>query len=146
MQYRMGSISVVEGGNTVTGTSTVFLGNVKVGDSFKVIGENAIYQVISIVSDTQFLISPNYAGTNKTGARYQVCRDRTPLLGLAEINAGDEDWPYWLTNEVIRKLDTALTQAGQTGASRLIDLLDVHVGPVAPTDPSKTFWINTSGT
>lgn len=60
-------------------------------------------------------------------------------MGLAEINAGDEDWPFWLTNEVIRKIDAA------AGIHRLIDLADVHVGPLAPTDPGKIFWINTSG-
>jgi len=139
MQYKIGTVNLTNGSTTVAGNSTTFQGNVKVGDSFKVSGENAIYQVIAVhVTLQQFTIAPAYAGVTRTGSRYQIARDRTPNLGLAEINPGDEDWPYWLTQEVIRKLDVIYAHP------KFGDLEDVYVGPTAPTDPLIQFWIDTS--
>lgn len=145
MQYKVGTVSVTNGSNVVTGASTAFIGNASVGDSFKVYAENAIYQVIAVDSDTQIKISPNYAGTTQGTARYQIGRDRTPNLGLAEINPGDEDWPYWLTNEVVRKLDVAVANggggSGTGGTAALFSQLgDVVVGPNAPADTTK-IWV-----
>lgn len=143
MQYKIGTVNLTNGSTTVVGNGTTFQGNAATGNSFKVSGENAVYQVIAVHATLQEItISPAYAGATQSAVRYQIGRDRTPNLGLAEINAGDEDWPYWLTQEVIRKLDAAYMNFLHP---RLADLQDVYVGPTEPTDPEIQFWIDTSG-
>ena len=107
-QYKLGTISITNGTNIVTGASTQFLANVAVGNSFKVSGVNALYNVIAVDSDTQIRISPNYAGTTVAGSQYQISKDFTPNLGLAEIETGDSEFAFHLTHEVIRKLDAAI--------------------------------------
>jgi len=107
-QYKLGTISITNGTNVVTGSSTQFLANVAVGNSFKVAGVNALYSVIAVDSDTQIRISPNYAGTTVSGAQYQISTSFTPNLNLAEIETGDSEFAFHLTHEVIRKLDAAI--------------------------------------
>ena len=107
-QYKLGTISIANGTNVVTGVATQFLANVAVGNSFKVFGVNALYNVIAVDSDTQIRISPNYAGASVSGAQYQISKDFTPNLGLAEIETGDSEFAFHLTHEVIRKLDAAI--------------------------------------
>jgi len=107
-QYKLGTISITNGTNVVTGVATQFLANVAVGNSFKVYGVNALYSIIAVDSDTQIRISPNYAGTTVAGAQYQISTSFTPNLGLAEIETGDSEFAFHLTHEVIRKLDAAI--------------------------------------
>lgn len=108
MQYRQFTVNLTNGSTTVTGNLTKFLGNVVVGYSFKRKGENAVYQITAVNSDTSLSISPAYAGTTASEVEYQITTDYTVNLGLAEVNVGDVDWQYHLTQEVIRKLDEKL--------------------------------------
>jgi len=117
-QYKLGTISITNGTNVVTGVSTQFLANVAVGNSFKVYGVNALYSVIAVDSDTQIRISPNYAGATVSGAQYQISKDFTPNLGLAEIETGDSEFAFHLTHEVIRKLDAAIPDYTDALASK----------------------------
>ena len=111
-QYQVGTASVTQGTNIVTGVGTSWLSKVSVGDTFKVYGVAAIYGIISVDSDTQIKISPNYAGISVAGSSYQLTTDWTPNLGLAEIHAGDSEFAFHLTQEVIRKLDARIGQSG----------------------------------
>jgi len=105
-QYKTGTASVSNGLNEVNGASTLWLANAIVGNSFKFQGENAIYHIISVDSNTQLHISPNYAGTSKTAAVYIIARDFTSS-GLYEISNNDVDWAYFSTLNA-RKIDTSL--------------------------------------
>jgi len=111
-QYQVGAVSVDQGTNVVTGVGTSWLSKVNVGDTFKVYGVAAIYGVISVDSNTQIKISPNYAGISVAGSAYQITTDWTPNLGLAEIHAGDSEFAFHLTQEVIRKIDARIGQSG----------------------------------
>jgi len=92
--------------NIVLGSGTSFsTSGVIAGNSFKVSLDPVIYQVASVVSDTKLTLSVNYTASAVINSGYQVCNYYTPNLGLAEIDKGTADWPYWLTAEVIRKLD-----------------------------------------
>ena len=105
-QYKTGTATVVNNSVTVTGIGTAFVANVAVGNTFKVTGENAIYQIASVLDDTHLTLSPAYAGSTQSSVAYQITRDFTPNLGLSEISSGDVDWAYNLTQGVIRKFDT----------------------------------------
>lgn len=108
MQYSAYTCAVTNNSNVVTGNGTKFDSNVTVGDSFKIAGETVLYQVSAITSDTALILSVPYAGVTNATAAYQITTDFTPFLGLAEINAGDQDWATHLTVEVIRKIDSAV--------------------------------------
>jgi len=131
-QYKLGTISITNGTNVVTGVSTQFLANVAVGNSFKVYGVNALYSVIAVDSDTQVRISPNYAGTTVAGAQYQISTSFTPNLNLAEIETGDSEFAFHLTHEVIRKLDAAIPDYTDALASK---------SPLAGPGSSQSFSV-----
>ena len=131
-QYKLGTISITNGTNVVTGVSTQFLANVVVGNSFKVSGVNALYNVIAVDSDTQVRISPNYAGTTVSGAQYQISTSFTPNLNLAEIETGDSEFAFHLTHEVIRKLDAAIPDYTDALASK---------SPLAGPGSSQSFSV-----
>lgn len=109
-QYQAGKVAVTNGSNIVTGNNTLFLTNVKVGDSFKVYGIPALYNVIAVEANSLLRISPNYAGVTQNNVAYQITRDFTPNTNLAEISTGDSEFAFHLTYEVIRKLDVLVAQ------------------------------------
>src|SRR5574337_714021 len=120
-QYKTGTANVTNASNKIyiTGDGVDLATNVTPGkDSFKRKDEFAIYNIIDVASDgggEYILVSPDYAGADAEGVEYQIQRDFTPNLGLAEMNSGDDDWPHHITDGVIRKLDILL--ANTTGAA-----------------------------
>lgn len=88
-QYKTGSVSLVNGSNTVTGVGTAWLANVAAGQWFYPVGEDVGYQVLAVDSDTQLRLTVNYAGTTRSGAAYTIVRDYTtesiPLLAKGDI-------------------------------------------------------------
>lgn len=112
--YKIGSVSLTNGSNIITSIGTLFLANVKAGDDFKVAGENAEYNVISVDSDTQIKIAPNYAGTTASGLSYSISRDFTQNHGLTEVQSGDTDWPFRMT-ETLRKIDSLIAMGSIVG-------------------------------
>lgn len=107
-QYQIGTVSVTVSSATVSGSATVWATNIYPGDLFKISGENAIYTVGSVVSDTEITLTSIYAGTTASGKSYQIARDFTPVFGFTEVVAGDRDWPYHLTYGFIRSIDALL--------------------------------------
>lgn len=77
--YRTGTVTVTNGSTTVTGVSTDFAANARVGDAF--IGPNgALHEVTNIASATVLAINPPYAGTTAGGAGYTVA----PIQGYVK--------------------------------------------------------------
>jgi len=62
----VGTVSVTNGSGTVTGSSTQFSTQLVVGDYVVIRGQS--YRVLSITSDTQMYISPEYRGTTIANA------------------------------------------------------------------------------
>lgn len=121
MQYKIGKVSVINGSNVVTGTNTLFIANVSVGDGFKLSTDSVSYTVSAVVSDTSLELSAPYGGQTAGPSFYVISRDRTPNLGLGEITASDSDKEFWLTTEVIRKIDsTPLHRLGETEAGGML--------------------------
>jgi len=61
-----GTVSVTKGDATVTGTGTQFTSNLVVGDYIVIRGQS--YKVLTITSDTQLYISPEYRGATIANA------------------------------------------------------------------------------
>lgn len=91
-QYNTGTVSVTNGSATVTGSGTLWDGNITAGDLFTVASTGTPYFVGSIDSDTQITLTANYAGTTASGVTYALHRDFTedniPLLSKNDIETG----------------------------------------------------------
>jgi len=105
-QYRTGTVTVSGEYAGVVGQGTAFLANVAVGDLFKRQGQNVLYEIATVSSDTALTLASAYAGSGEVGVPYSITRDFTPNLELPEVWAGDKDWPYTLTR-ALRMIDTA---------------------------------------
>lgn len=75
--YSTGTVKVINGSSTVTGTGTAWLANVDAGMLFRLPGENRLYVVASVTSDTQLTIRDNYEGVNAEGQAYTLKRLET---------------------------------------------------------------------
>lgn len=122
--YKVGTVSVTNGSSIVTGSGTAFLANVAVADAFLVSGDAVYYTVASVQSATQLTLSANYGGTTGSGKSYQVSRDWTQFLKLAEIQPGDTEWPYLMVQSLTRKLDTIIATDHQSDGKHKIMQFD----------------------
>ena len=112
-QYKIGKVAVVKGSSIVTGTNTFWQNKIRAGDLFKIKGENAVYVVSAVNSDTELVLSSDYVGESKEEVDYIIHRFFTsnylfPLLtGKTEGYDGDEDWGE-LYRWTVRKIDRLL--------------------------------------
>ena len=92
MQYKIGTVSVTNGSQIVTGLGTLWLANLVAGALFTIPGDNVTYEVATVDSDTQVTLNANYAGTTDSGLTYAMHRDFTsgniPLLSNNDIETG----------------------------------------------------------
>jgi len=88
-QYKTGSVSVTNGSAVVTGTGTLWVGEVAVGDIFTIVGSNAWYEVGSVNSNTQITLTANYAGATITDSTYAISRDFTSNKNIPYPQKGD---------------------------------------------------------
>jgi len=92
--YNVGTVTVTNGSNVVTGYGTSFSANVSVGDRFIRLGDAVWYTVSSVDSNTQLHLSSNYGGASGSGLYYEIYRDFTPNAKLPKLYGGDRaDWP-----------------------------------------------------
>ena len=112
-QYKTGTVTVTNDSAIVTGNGTLWVGNVTVGDSFKVSGVNSILTVQSIDSNTQITLTTNWTGSTLTSQAYQISVNFTTNYNIPEIWAGDLDWPFHLTAG-LRIIDTKLSGSKET--------------------------------
>ena len=80
--YRSGTVAVTNGGTTVTGTSTAFAANARVGDAFQG-PDGRWYEVTNIASTTVLSILPAYQGTTASGGVYALA----PMQGYVKESA-----------------------------------------------------------
>jgi len=107
-QYRDGTVHLTNGVTTITGVSTSFVSNVSAGYCFKADDYDVVYGINSIASTSKLYLVANYGGSSVSNADYQITTDFTTNLGLAEVWAGDRDWPYHLTASTLRPIDAHL--------------------------------------
>lgn len=99
-QYRTGFANVSYGTTTVVGSNTEWNANVTSGDTFKVEGIEAIYDISGVFSDTCLMLTLPYADSSQDGVKYQIHRDFTSNNRIPEIHEGDRDWPFYLTKSL----------------------------------------------
>ena len=126
-QYKVGTASVTNGSNVVTGTGTSWLSEVTVGNSFLMVGVDTVYSIASVDSNTQVTLEESWAGADKSGS-YAIGRDFEPITGAPEMSQGDIETATIFTR-AIRKL-----------ASAISGLISNHV---AETDPHTQYLLRT---
>jgi len=145
-QYKAYTVSGETNSPTVTGSQTAFLANVSPGDSFLISGELVTYQVASVTDDGTLTLASPYQGDSKSGVAYRITRDWTQHYNLAEISKGDADWPAILTNDTIRKIDSALASMSiQAGNIKIYQTLDLALADTAVLPEGSLVWVNTGG-
>ncbi len=108
-QYRDGTVTLVNGDATVTGTGTAFTTNVAAGDLFDRTGDGVAYYVGSVTDDTHLELSAAYAGVGGSGLAYLIHTSFTtrgypyPEGGL-DGKAGDIDTAV-VMKEAMRLID-----------------------------------------
>lgn len=80
--YRVGSVSITAGQNTVTGTGTNFSTNARVGDAFQG-PDGRWYEVTNIASATVLSILPAYQGATVSAGAYGLA----PMQGYVKESA-----------------------------------------------------------
>lgn len=81
--HRLGTVSVIQNSNVVTGVSTAFAANTRVGDAF--IGpDGRQYELANVASDTVISIIPAYIGPSVSGASYAVAPIQGYQKGLGD--------------------------------------------------------------
>lgn len=121
--YRAGTVSVTNNSSTVTGASTDFAANSRVGDAF--IGpDGKMYEVTNVASATVISITPNYSGSTASGQSYSIVPVQGYTKSLADQAAqlvndfGDKGTAY-SRDVVTSNADTTpgrLLQVGAAGA------------------------------
>lgn len=129
-QYRAGTVTVVNGDQTVTGTGTEFLSYVAAGDHFFVSGSGVPYRVGSVTDDTHLELSAPYAGTGLSGLAYVIHTSGTgtggyPIPEAKASQGGGDVETATIVNEAITMIDadlfggsgTALNMASGSGTT-----------------------------
>lgn len=81
--HRLGTVSVAQNSNTVTGVNIAFAANTRIGDAF--IGpDGRQYELANVASDTVISIIPPYLGPTVSGASYAVAPIQGYQKGLAD--------------------------------------------------------------
>ncbi|MBF0623028.1 MAG: hypothetical protein HQL54_14005 [Magnetococcales bacterium] len=108
-QYLEGSVGLVNGSATVTGTGTAWMSKVSVGDLFRVIGVNATYQVGGVTTDSELQLTAPWAGADLTGATYLIHRDFTSPDSIPLLNKGDIE-SYAILNRALNQIQDRLSE------------------------------------
>jgi len=103
-QYTRGRIAANNGSLTITGADTLWYENIKAGDLFKPKNISIYGTVAVVVSNTELTLNSVWLGSNVINSEYQITRDFTAAFGFYEINPGDVNWAYYITQN-LRKID-----------------------------------------
>ena len=81
MWYNVGTISINDASTTVTGSGTVWVGQVWPGDIIYV--QDKLYEIDSITSNTELELTLAYSGSNISGETYEAIRNSVTNSELA---------------------------------------------------------------
>ena len=104
MQYKTGQVSTTANSNIITGTGTEWLSWISVGDLFLVQGDNAVYTISSVDSDTQITLTANYPSTN-ANVPYEITTDFTVNRSYPLTYKQDRDI-HAVLRDTLSKIDT----------------------------------------
>lgn len=133
-QYRVGSVAVVNGSNSVVGTGTLFLSNVTIGSVFSINGSGVPYVVAGIPDNTHLTLNAPYGGTTQSGLSYEVTTSFTPNNKIPYPEAGDVD-----TATILKEAMLIIDQFPLPGTVTTADLQDGCVTTPKIADKAVTF-------
>src|SRR5690554_2870577 len=136
-------VNVTSNSNIVTGIDTNFLLTVRVGDGFISTQSPIIYDVISIDSDTQITINPDYQGETASDVQAAIHRDYTPINNIPELSNGDIETGTIFTRAV-RKIESAINQAADAGAITAAGVYPDTTSGLAATSNGDYFFVPVS--
>lgn len=82
MWYSTGTISLTNGGTSVTGAGTSWIAAAARGEGL-VAPDGRIYEITNIASDTSLTIAPAYLGATQSGATYRIIPSQSYIRELA---------------------------------------------------------------
>ena len=114
--YGSGTIQVAANGNNATGTGTLFLGNVRIGDGIAIQGSATLHEVTGVTSNAQLTFSPPYAGTAGSGKAFRIVpvlgydKDLSDAFNALRLQFGDQlaNLQPWATAPTQAEAQTAL--------------------------------------
>lgn len=154
LYYSQGSVDVNLDGSAITGNSTLFNSFVKPGVTFEVAGDNSVYNVQAITSDTALTLDSNISRADGDGLAYRIERRRYLLIrysgsssltpsyrtAIRQTTVGQEqevawnlsisfytNYPYWIGD----LFDTEFSNSASANGI-FIDLNGVGTSQVSP--------------
>ena len=115
MQYRTGTVNVVNNDATVVGVGTLFTSEVQAGDIFTVAYSNVWYEVASVTDNTHLELSANYAGVTANGVSYVIARDFTSPDNIPYPQQGDIETASLLKRAITQIQSLLATQVQNLG-------------------------------
>lgn len=140
MQYSFGTINVTNGSATVTGNGTAFIANVFPGNSFTVVSTGIIYDVASIVSNTELTLSTPYQGPTSTEEFYTIhvgftSPDNFPLLTQGDIETAT------ILSRAINKIQERFNLVGDASAISSANVYQDIASGLAATVNGDYFFV-----
>lgn len=117
--HRLGTVSVTQNSNVVTGVNTAFAANTRVGDAF-VGPDGRQYELSNVASDTVISINPPYLGATASGATYAVM----PVQG----------YPKGLVDQVREWVNSYGQKMAALGTTGNYDILPMDKGGTGAVD------------
>ncbi len=139
-QYQIGTVNVTNGSAIITGNGTLWLETISISDLFMIRDASVHYTVLTVDSNIQITLSANYVGATATYQSYQIIRNFTTNYSFPEIEFGDFNWPYIVTEALIL-VDTQI----RTLADR-IETKPVGTTTTTSTTSSTTTTTSTTST
>lgn len=82
--YNTGTITATLNSTAITGSGTLFLENVRIGDGVTIAGSTSVHEVTNVASNTQLTISPAFPGTTGSGKAYSIIPVQGYVKDLAD--------------------------------------------------------------
>lgn len=138
MQYRVGSVSVTNGSNVVTGTGTDWA-SIPSDAMFAIPSQNGVYSVQSIASGTSLILSAPWAGPDLTNVPYWITVDFTPFNSLPIPEKNDID-----ATRVLREALLIIDKRLNPGPIGLFSVMDIDSNPPSSPVEGEAHIIGTS--
>lgn len=131
--HRLGTVSVTQNSPTVTGVSTAFAANTRVGDAF--IGpDGRLYELANVASDTVISISPPYIGATASNATYAIA----PVQGYQK--ALSDEVRSW-----VNSYGPKMASLGSTGNYEILPLSKGGTGASTPLNARTALGVLSAG-
>lgn len=108
--YTQGTASCENGSTSVTGLLTAWNNQVKLGDSFRFVGDTEVYQIAAdATANTALTFVRPYAGTSKVGAPFEII----------PVSVRRQDVPtlWYRVDQMLNKLTTLVNTTGKPADS-----------------------------